>query len=110
MTARHKWISLAAGFVAVGVAANAASASAPSASLCNEAGKVEVMSEASGLDCGSGAKDEMLKARRVYQRNAGISVPTKVVIAARIDGRLRELRRELRGGGGPIGAATRDQE
>jgi hypothetical protein len=68
-------------------------------SLCNAAGKVEVLSRTSSVNCGDGAAQEMKalrKARALYSNNVLIDWKDKMAIETRIDSRLRDLSQQLR--------------
>lgn len=106
MTGRYKALSLgtivAAGALALAAFPAAAVAAAP-ASLCNGSGKVEVLSQPSSVDCGSGADQELhalLKARSEYQAARQLDWQTRALIDASIDHRLIALRREIHHKGG----------
>jgi hypothetical protein len=99
MKARLNLVSFAAAALLSAGFAGAASAASPSLSLCNADGKIEVLSQPSGVACGSGAEGEvraLLKARSRYQADLTLAWKGKAMIAARIDRRVGELRREMR--------------
>ena len=81
----------AAGFAGIAPAATP--------SLCNADGKVEVLSHASRVACGSGAEGEMralLKVRARYGSDSSLTWQERAMIGARIERRIGELRREMR--------------
>jgi hypothetical protein len=84
--------------VAVATLSTAANA-APVGRLCNADGRVEVLSQASEIACGTTAKDEaraLLRARQRYESDWSLGFDTKALISARIERRLSELRKEQR--------------
>jgi hypothetical protein len=77
-------------------AAAATAQPAPVGSLCNSEHKIEVFKEVSSTACADDPEKEMkalFKARAEYQGTFGISPEKKAQIDARIDRRLRELRK-----------------
>ena len=102
MTARSIVFFSATALVLVTAVPGIALAASSGASLCNAAGKVEVMAQPLNIDCGQGAEQErqaLAEARARYQ-NAGLDWQTRAFIDARIDRRLKELNREIRKAGG----------
>jgi hypothetical protein len=96
MNARLTRIFLASAAALLGFAGTA-SAAAPS--LCNADGRVEVLSHTSSIACDSSAKGEvraLLKARTRYEGDSTLGWQERAIITARIDRRVRELRREMR--------------
>jgi len=95
MKARLTRISIASA-AALLAAGFAGTASAATASLCNADGKVEVLSHLSRVSCGPETKGEaraLLKARDRYQADSTLTWQERARITARIDRRIRELRR-----------------
>jgi hypothetical protein len=80
-----------------GLAGAAASAeSAPVGSLCNAEGKIEVFGEVATITCSEAPEAEMkalLKAGSEYQTRYGLSTEKKMLIDARINRRVKELRK-----------------
>ena len=94
------YIASAAALLAAGIAGKA---SAATASLCNADGKVEVLSHLSSVSCDSSAEGEvraLLKARTHYEGDITLGWQERAMVGARIDRRVRELRREMRRSGG----------
>ncbi|TMJ16599.1 MAG: hypothetical protein E6G94_03715 [Alphaproteobacteria bacterium] len=89
-----KPIAFAAAACLAGTLSSSAFAAPATSSLCNAAGKVEVLSRASSVDCGDGAAQEMKalrKARGLYSNNVLIDWKDKMAIETRIENRLRVL-------------------
>jgi hypothetical protein len=87
---------LIASSLLAGLAGAAAAQPAPVGSLCNAAGKVEVFREEVAISCAEEPEQEMkalFKARGEYQGKFGLSPELKAQIDARIDRRIRELRK-----------------
>lgn len=98
MTLRYAGLASATALLFLAALPAAAGAAPASASLCNGAGKVEVMAQALDVECGGGAEQErkaLGKARALYQAR-GLDWQTRALIEARIDRRIRDLNRELR--------------
>lgn len=77
-------------------AAAAAAPLPPVGSLCNAQGKIEVFSEVSTTDCVDEPDKEikaLFRAQTEYQRSSGLTVEKKLQIDARIERRIRELRK-----------------
>jgi hypothetical protein len=94
-----KTIAFAAAACLAGALSGTACAEPASGTLCNAAGKVEVLSRASSVDCGDGTAQEMKalrKARALYGSNLHLDWKDKMAIESRIDSRLRILSQQLR--------------
>lgn len=79
-----------------GLAGAAAAQPAPVGSLCNAGGKIEVFAEVASIGCAADPEKEMkalFKARSEYQGTFGLSPEKKAQIDARIERRIRELRK-----------------
>ena len=83
--------------LACGVAGSAAAAAPPPVgSLCNAEGRIEVFSEAASTPCVAEPEKEMkalFKAQAEFQRMSRLSVEKKLQIDARIERRIREIRK-----------------
>ncbi|HYG48410.1 MAG TPA: hypothetical protein VD846_10780 [Allosphingosinicella sp.] len=90
------FIASAALLLAGGIAGTA---SAATPSLCNADGKVEVLAHTSAITCDSSPEGEaraLLKARTRYEGDSRLDWKERAIVTARIDRRVRELRREMR--------------
>lgn len=98
MTARCIAFLSTAAFLLLASMPGSAVAASKGGSLCNAAGKVEVMAQPLDIDCAGGAEQErqaLATARSRYQ-NQGLDWQTRAFIDARIDRRIKQLNREIR--------------
>jgi hypothetical protein len=86
----------ASALAAAAVPGSGAAAQTPVGSLCNGSGKIEVFTEVSSIACVGDPEREMkalFKARSEYQGMFGLAPEKKAQIDARIERRIRELRK-----------------
>lgn len=96
MTGPRLKIAIVSSLFAGLAGADAAAALPPVGSLCNAGGRIEVFAEVSETACVDEPDKEMkalFKAQSEYERSTKLSVEKKLQIGARIERRIREIRK-----------------